>query len=90
LQHTADFHEQVADTGLSEAAGIMDAATALDAAVDVLDAHTLARDAPIRRFLHARNPRPRGFRVGMITSTWSSVNARKPRSWSNWLPTDKR
>jgi hypothetical protein len=30
--------------------------------------------------------RPRGLRVGMITSTCGRVNARKPRSWSNRLP----
>jgi hypothetical protein len=38
----------------------MDDAAALDAAVDVLDAHTTARDATIRRFLCAREgPAPR-------------------------------
>jgi hypothetical protein len=30
--------------------------------------------------------RPLGFLVGMIISTCSSVNAKKPRSWSNRLP----
>jgi hypothetical protein len=30
--------------------------------------------------------RPRGFWVGMMLSTWSSVNAKKPRAWSNRLP----
>ena len=30
--------------------------------------------------------RPRGFRVGMMISTWCKVKARKPRSWSNRLP----
>jgi hypothetical protein len=33
--------------------------------------------------------RPRGFRVGMMMSTWSSVNAKKPRSCSNRLPAGK-
>ena len=33
--------------------------------------------------------RPRGFLVGMMISTWSRVNARKPRSWSNRLPAGK-
>ena len=33
--------------------------------------------------------RPRGFLVGMMISTWSSVKARKPRSWSNRLPVGK-
>lgn len=30
--------------------------------------------------------RPRGVRVGMMLSTWSSVKARKPKSWSRRLP----
>ena len=33
--------------------------------------------------------RSRGFLVGMMTSTWLSVKARKPRSWSNRLPAGK-
>jgi hypothetical protein len=51
MQRTADFHDQVADACLPEAAGVVDDATALDAAVDVLDAHTSAGDATIRGFL---------------------------------------
>jgi hypothetical protein len=47
MQRTADFHKQIADPSLSEAAGVMDHAAALDAAVDV-------RDAPIRGFLRPR------------------------------------
>jgi hypothetical protein len=43
---TADFHEPIADARLSQPAGVMDYAAALDAAVDVLD-------APIRLFLRA-------------------------------------
>ena len=54
MQRTADFHHQVTDTGLPEAAGVVDDATALDAAVDVLDAHATAGDTPIRGFLRAR------------------------------------
>jgi hypothetical protein len=54
MQSTADFHNQVTDTRLPEAAGFVDDATALDAAVDVLDAHAAARDAPIRGFLRPR------------------------------------
>ena len=54
MQCTADFHEQIADARLPQAAGVVDDAAALDAAVDVLDTHTTARDAPIRRFLRAR------------------------------------
>jgi hypothetical protein len=37
-----------------QAAGVVDDAAALDAAVDVLDAHTSAGHAPIRGFLQAR------------------------------------
>jgi hypothetical protein len=60
MQRTADFHEQIADARLPQAAGVVDDAAALDAAVDVLDAHATARDAPMRRFLRAREgPAPR-------------------------------
>jgi hypothetical protein len=60
MQRRADFHQQIADARLPQAAGIVDAAATLDAAVDVLDAHVTARDAPIRRFLRAREgPAPR-------------------------------
>jgi hypothetical protein len=54
MQRTADFHDQVADARLSEAAGIVNHAAALDATVDVLDAHAATRDASIGRFLAAR------------------------------------
>jgi len=53
MQCTADFHHTIADTRLPEAAGVVDGATALDAAVDVLDTHAPPRDAPIHRFLRA-------------------------------------
>jgi hypothetical protein len=49
----ADFHPTVADARLA-AAGVVDAATALDAAVDVLDAYATAGETPIRGFLCAR------------------------------------
>jgi hypothetical protein len=62
MQRTADFHEQIVDTGLSEAARVVDNAAALDAAVDVLDAHPAARDAPIHCCLRARKS----------TATWLS------------------
>jgi hypothetical protein len=51
MQRTADFHDQVADARPPEAAGVVDDATALDAAVDVLDAHTSSGDPPIRGLL---------------------------------------
>src|ERR671922_1427304 len=60
MQGTADFHEQIADARLPQAAGVVDDAAAFDAAVDVLDAHATACDAPIRRFLRTREaPAPR-------------------------------
>jgi hypothetical protein len=54
MQRAADFHQEVADARLPQATGVMDDATALDAAVDVLNAHATAGDAPIRCFLRAR------------------------------------
>jgi hypothetical protein len=54
MQRAADFHQEVADARLPQATGVMDDATALDAAVDVLNAHATAGDAPIRGFLRAR------------------------------------
>jgi hypothetical protein len=38
MQRTADFHDQVANTRLPQTVGVVDDATALDTAVDVLDA----------------------------------------------------
>jgi hypothetical protein len=54
MQRTADFHDQVSNTRLPQAVGVVDDATTLDTAVDVLDAHTTARDASIGSFLGAR------------------------------------
>src|SRR5262245_22414778 len=54
MPRTADCHHQVTDAGLPEAADVMDDAAALDAAVDVLDAHTSASDAPMGSFLRPR------------------------------------
>jgi hypothetical protein len=60
MQRTADFHDQIADARLPKTVRVVDDVTALHAAVDVLDAHATARDAPIRRFLRAREgPAPR-------------------------------
>ena len=53
MQGTADFHDQIADTDLPKAAGVVDDATALDTAVDMLDAHATACDASIRGLLRA-------------------------------------
>jgi hypothetical protein len=54
MQRTADFHEQVADARPPQATDVVDDAATLDAAVDVLNTHTAAGDAPIRRFLCPR------------------------------------
>jgi hypothetical protein len=51
MQGTADFHEQITNPRLPQATGVVDDATALDATVDMLDAHTPASDTPIRGFL---------------------------------------
>jgi hypothetical protein len=53
MQGTADFHKQIADACLPQATGVVDDAAALDAAVDVLDAHSTAGDAAMRGFLRA-------------------------------------
>jgi hypothetical protein len=54
MQRTADFLDAIANADLPQAARVVDDATALDTAVDVLDAYTATRDAPIRSFLGAR------------------------------------
>ena len=60
MPRTADFHDQIPGTCLSQAVRIEDHATARDAAVDGLDADATACDAPIRGFLGAREgPAPR-------------------------------
>jgi hypothetical protein len=51
MQRTADVHDQITHPRLPQAAGVVDDATALDAAVDLLDTDTAAGDAPIRRCL---------------------------------------
>jgi hypothetical protein len=51
MQRTADFHDQVADARLPEPAGVVDNPAALDAAIDVLDAHAATCNAPIGGFL---------------------------------------
>src|SRR6266516_4562434 len=54
MQSTADFHDQITDACLSQAAGVVNNATAFDAAVDVLNTHAAAGETPIRGFLGAR------------------------------------
>jgi hypothetical protein len=54
VQGTADFHDQVADASLSEAASVVDDTAALDVPVDVLDADAATREASIGGFLAPR------------------------------------
>jgi hypothetical protein len=54
MQRTADFHDQIAHAHLPQAVRLVHNATALHAAVDVLDADAPTGDAPIGRFLRAR------------------------------------
>jgi hypothetical protein len=54
MQGTADFHDQVADARLPQAAGVVDDAAPLDATVDVLDAHAPTGEAAIRGLLCTR------------------------------------
>ena len=50
MQRAADFHDQVAHARLPEAAGVVDHAAALDAAVDVFDAHAAPCNASVGGF----------------------------------------
>jgi hypothetical protein len=54
MPSTADFHDQITDACLSQAAGVMHDATACDAAVDLLKAHATTGETPTRGFLGAR------------------------------------
>jgi hypothetical protein len=54
MQRTADFHDQIAEARLPEAVRLVHKATALHAAVHVLDADPPTGDAPLGRFLRAR------------------------------------
>jgi hypothetical protein len=87
MQRAADFHDQIANACRPEAAGVVD-----DAAALLLTCSMRTRRRATRRFVAfcARvRGRPRGFLVGMMISSWSSVHARKLRSWSNRLPAGK-
>jgi hypothetical protein len=53
MPRTADFHDQISDARLPEAAEVVDDAAALDATVDVLEADTPASEASIASFLRA-------------------------------------
>ena len=63
MPRTTAFHDQISNAGLPEAVGVVADAAALDAAVDVLEAHTPAGDPPMRGFRRAREgPAPRLLR----------------------------
>jgi hypothetical protein len=63
MPRTANFHPQIADASLPETIGVVDDTTALDAAVDVLETHATARDAPIGGVLRpCESPAPRLLR----------------------------
>jgi hypothetical protein len=76
MQRTADFLDAIANADLPQAARVVDDATALDTAVDVLER---IRRRAMRRFAafwERVRARPRGFQVGMMIATWASVHAR--------------
>ena len=76
MQRTADFHHHVANPVFPHPDGLFEHAAAFDTAVDMFDAHPPPSDLPIARFLRLRvNSFPRGFFVGWMMSTPSSVNA---------------
>jgi hypothetical protein len=54
MQRTADFHHQIADARLPQAARVVDDAAALDTTVDMFDADAPACDPSIRGFLGPR------------------------------------
>jgi hypothetical protein len=60
MQAAADFHDTIANARLSEAAGVVHDAAALDTASDVLDADAATCNAPIGRLL----------RPGEFPSSW--------------------
>ena len=64
MQRTADLHHQIVHARFPQSARVLDDATALDAAVDVLDAHAATRDPPISRFLRPRELPAPGFLHG--------------------------
>jgi hypothetical protein len=89
VQGTAQFHHEITDTLLPQAEPVFDDATALHAAVDVLDPQpTLVQDL-VGLLLLPRQLLAPWFFVGMRISTCGSVNARKPRSCNNRLPAGK-
>jgi hypothetical protein len=89
MQRTADFHEQIADARLSQAAGVVDDAAALDTAVGMFDVDAAACDPSIGGVL-----RPREASAPWLLGRHDDLElvkgeAKKPRSCSNRLPAGK-
>jgi hypothetical protein len=78
VQRTAQFHYEITDAVLPQPDPVFDDPTALDAAIDVLDAEPAIRQR-LARWSLRRHKDLHGGRV----------KARKPRSYINWLPTGK-
>jgi len=89
MQSTADFHEQITGARLQPAAGVVNNATAFDAAGDMLNMHAAAGDAPIRGFLSARQGSSSRFSGRHDGFLLVQGNAMKPSSGSNQLPAGK-
>src|SRR5216683_465775 len=61
MQSTTDFHHQIADTRLPQADPICDNTTALDTAIDVLDAQPTLVERLVRQLLLQRELLAAGF-----------------------------
>ena len=89
MQGTAELHHQIADARLPQADPVFHDATALHTAVHMFDSEPAVVQRLVGPVLLRRQRLAAGFLVGMRTSTWGSVNARKPRSCNSRLPAGK-
>ena len=89
MQGTAEFHHEIADAVLPQPDPVFDDAAALDATVNMLDPQPTVMQGLVGPLLFQGAFLAAGFLVGMRTSTWGSVHARKPRSCTNRLPAGK-
>ena len=91
VQGTAEFHDQITDALLPQADAVLHDAVTLDTAVDMLDPQPTLVQGLVRHLQRQREILAAWllFLVGMRISTCGSVNARKPRSCNNRLPTGK-
>lgn len=64
MESTTDFHNNISQAIFNEANDFFDHATSLDAAVDMLDAHSALRDLTIGGFLLYRELYPARFLGG--------------------------